>query len=154
MPSVLQHCNRNVIPKLPRFFVPNVRPLKKSTCCESAPISELSPSRYSKSVAGATPSSRELILPAMEISARHVGRFLQAVGRSLRPQTNHRHCIHRCTSMLRPLIRCLFLIRLPFASPSTALVCLAVHHSRRPSECLAVPSLRSLPSIPLTTFLR
>ena len=44
------------------------------TCGESAPISELSPSRYSKSVAGATLSSRELILPAMEISARHVGR--------------------------------------------------------------------------------
>ena len=37
------------------------------TCGESAPISELSPSRYSKSVAGATHSSRELILPAMDV---------------------------------------------------------------------------------------
>ncbi len=33
--------------------------------CEYAPISELSPSRYSTSVAGATPSSRELILPGI-----------------------------------------------------------------------------------------
>ena len=38
--------------------------------CEYGPISELSTSRYSKSVGGATPSSRASIFQVMEIRAR------------------------------------------------------------------------------------
>jgi hypothetical protein len=111
---------RQVVPRLRAYQRIGDAPLSKSGAffvnmrASTPPSPSLCPPGTLRVLQGQLPA-RELILPAMKISARSSAK-LQCRGKKPTPSTNHQHCFQRCTSMFRSLIRFVFRIRPPLPS--------------------------------------